>query len=81
MRCEELLSALGDYVDGELDPAICEAFQQHIRGCTMCEVVIDNVRNTIMLYKSGVPVDMPPELHERLRAVLRERWRVKFAKR
>jgi hypothetical protein len=78
MRCEELLAALGDYVDGGLDPAIREAFQEHIRSCAMCELVIDNIRNTITLYSAGVPVEVPPELHERLRAVLRERWRMKF---
>ncbi|MCX7425416.1 MAG: zf-HC2 domain-containing protein [Planctomycetia bacterium] len=79
MRCEELLAALGDYVDGQLDPALREAFEQHIRGCAICEVVIDNIRNTITLYSAGVPVEMPPELHEHLSTLLRDRWRMKFA--
>ena len=79
MRCEELLAALGDYVDGQLDPALREAFEQHIQDCSICEVVIDNIRNTITLYSAGVPVDMPPELHEHLSTLLRDRWRMKFA--
>jgi len=33
MRCEELLAALNQYVDGELDPGICDPFQEHLKGC------------------------------------------------
>jgi hypothetical protein len=30
------------------------------------------------VYKSGRPLELPAELCQRLRSVLRERWRVKF---
>jgi hypothetical protein len=79
MRCEELLAALGDYVDGDMDPALCEAFREHLKDCSMCELVVDNIRNTISLYNAGVPVEMPPELEGHLNAVLRERWRARFS--
>jgi len=78
MTCEELLAALGDYVDGDLDPAICEAFKEHLADCNPCEIVVDNVRQTITLYKSGKPFDLPEELHEHLLGVLRDRWKAAF---
>ena len=79
MRCEDLLALLGDYVDGELDPALCEVIREHIKKCSICELVVDNIRNTISLFNAGVPIEMPPELHDHLTNVLRDRWREKFS--
>ena len=80
MKCQELLAALGDYIDGELDPAICEAFREHLADCDPCEVVIDNIRHTITLYKSGKPVEVPAECQKKVDALLRDRWKTKFDK-
>jgi anti-sigma factor RsiW len=78
MKCDELLEALSDYVDGEVDPAVCEEFEHHLAGCNPCQVVVDNVRKTIALYKAGEPYPMPEEFQQRLREGLRARWRQKF---
>ena len=78
MKCEDLLKALNEYVDGEVDPAICEEFADHLAGCNPCQIVVDNIRNTIALYRSGEPYEMPPEFHERLRQHLREKWSTVF---
>lgn len=78
MKCEDLLKAMNDYVDGNIDPVICKDFEQHLAGCNPCQVVVDNIRKTITLYKSGQPYDLPPEIHNRLRQLLRQRWNQKF---
>ncbi|MBN2475705.1 MAG: zf-HC2 domain-containing protein [Pirellulales bacterium] len=78
MKCEELLAALGDYLDGSLDPEVYESFREHLEGCCPCEVVIDNIRQTITLYKCGQTVELPCELHQHLRHLLRERWEAMF---
>ena len=80
MNCDELLKALNEYVDGHVDPAICEGFEEHLKGCNPCQVVVDNIRQTITLYKTGMPYRMPDEFHDRLRGVLRDRWLAKFGK-
>ncbi len=79
MKCEDLLKALNDYVDGDIDPAICEGFEQHLAGCNPCQIVVDTVRQTIQLYRDGQPYEMPPEFSERLREVLLRAWKKKFA--
>ncbi|MBS0261115.1 MAG: zf-HC2 domain-containing protein [Planctomycetes bacterium] len=81
MKCEELLKALNDYVDGHVDPAVCEEFESHLAGCNPCQVVVDNIRNTIELYRSGVPYEMPPEFHDRLRQRLKSKWTKVFGAR
>lgn len=78
MTCEELLQALNEYVDDATVLAIYRDFAGHLAGCTPCRLVVDNIRNTIQLYKAGEPYPMPPEFSDRLRQALRERWKAKF---
>ena len=78
MKCEEILAELNDYVDGRLDPAVCEALQEHLVDCNPCQIVVDNIRQTIRLYQSGDPLDLPLKLNEQLSDMLRDRWKMKF---
>ena len=75
MKCAELLAVLNEYVDGTVDPAICEEFEQHMAGCNPCLVVVDNIRQTITLYKDGQPYAMPVQIRERMHEALRRRWK------
>ena len=81
MTCEEILAALNDYVDGRRGMAICEALEKHLADCNPCQLVVDNIRQTITLYKSGCPVELPAELDERLHAMLRQSWKARFPER
>lgn len=78
MTCEELLKALNDYVDDATVLAVCREFAAHLAGCDPCQVVVDNIRNTIRLYKAGEPYPMPPGFRDRLRDALRAKWREAF---
>ncbi len=75
MKCEELLAMLNEYVDGTIDPAVCTDFEHHMAGCNPCQVVVDNIRKTITLYKEGKPYDLPVPFRERLHGALRQRWK------
>lgn len=81
MTCEELLQALNEYVDGTLDLAVCEKFAQHLAGCNPCQVVVDNIRQTISLYRAGEPYPMPEEFQRELKQTLHRRFREKFESR
>jgi len=75
MKCEELLKILNEYVDGTVDPVICEEFEKHMAGCNPCQVVVDNIRQTITLYQNGKPYPMPAGFRDQLRQSLREKWK------
>lgn len=75
MKCEAMLALLNEYVDGSIDPGICAEFEQHLAGCNPCQVVVDNIRQTITLYRDGVPCELPRPFRDRLHSVLRERWK------
>ena len=74
MKCAELLATLNEYVEGTVDPAICEEFEKHLAGCNPCQVVVDNIRKTITLYKEGKLYELPVEFRQRLHSALRQRW-------
>ncbi|ASV76031.1 hypothetical protein THTE_3429 [Thermogutta terrifontis] len=78
MKCQDLLAALNAYIDGEIDPQLCEMLQRHLEGCNPCRVVVDTLRQTVTLYKGEEPYELPPELHERLHECLRQKWQAKF---
>jgi hypothetical protein len=78
MTCEELLKALNEYVDGAELSELCDEFSQHLADCDPCQVVIDNIRQTISLYRHGQPYEMPKAFQDRLQDSLKSRWRETF---
>jgi len=75
MKCAELLAVLNEYVEGTVDPAICTEFEKHMAGCNPCQVVVDNIRQTITLYKEGQPYELTADFRQRLHSMLRQRWK------
>ena len=77
MNCDDMLKILNEYVDGTLEPGVCEQFQQHLAGCNPCRIVVDNIRKTIQLYKGDEVFELPVEFRARLHDTLRDRWKAK----
>ena len=75
MKCEDLLAMLNEYVDGTVEPAMCEEFEKHMAGCNPCQIVVDNIRKTITFYKGDRPYELPTGFREQLHQSLRERWK------
>ncbi len=69
--CNELFAQLSDYIDGDLEAAVCAELEAHLAGCADCRVMVDTVRKTIYLYRTGAPHELPPDVQERLYRVLR----------
>jgi anti-sigma factor RsiW len=73
--CGELLSLLNEYVDGRVDPAVCKEMESHLAECNPCRVVVDNVRQTITLYRKDKPCALPLAFRKRLHECLRAHWK------
>jgi anti-sigma factor RsiW len=74
MKCEEILAALNEYVDGNEDAPMCAEFKRHLAGCGPCQVVVNNVRQTILLCKDGQTFEIPDSCREKLHQLLREKF-------
>jgi hypothetical protein len=78
MTCEELLRALNEVIDDQSALALYHDFADHLAGCNPCQLVVDNIRRTIQLYKAGEPYPMPADFQDRFRDALRAKWKAKF---
>jgi len=66
-NCEELLGSLSAYIDGDLNPELCQELEKHLAGCNDCRVVLNTTKRTIDLVH--VPLekpDLPDDVRERL---------------
>ena len=59
MRCRDLLDALSDYVDGELDESLCADIEEHLKDCNPWRVEVDTVKKTVTLFRDLLPYEIP----------------------
>lgn len=55
-RCRDLFARLSDYLDGNLDQAICSEMQRHILDCPPCIAFLASLERTVNLcrkYRAG----------------------------
>jgi len=69
--CHELKALFSDYIDGELEAALCAQLETHLAECPNCRVMVDTVRKTITLYHSHGTAELPSDVQERLYRVLK----------
>lgn len=71
VSCEQVWREISDYLEGEVDPDLRAAMEEHFRGCKRCSAVLDGTRNVIQLYGDErmfeVPLGFSYRLHRRLR--------------
>jgi anti-sigma factor RsiW len=65
-----MLGALSDYIDGELEARLCAEIEAHMRDCPDCQVMVDTLRKTVVLYRTHGQVEVPADVRSRLYAVL-----------
>jgi hypothetical protein len=71
LDCDSVLEQLSDFIDQETRDELCEQIQEHLTRCKDCQLEVDKVKRTILLYQSGaVVVKMPVQAHAGLRAAL-----------
>lgn len=71
-NCEQVWREVSDYLDGQVDPELRAAIEEHVRGCQRCAAVLDGMRNVVQLYGDErmmeVPVGFSRRLQRRLEA-------------
>ncbi|MFI5371018.1 MAG: anti-sigma factor family protein [Candidatus Eisenbacteria bacterium] len=75
LSCEEVLEQLSDYLDEDARAELCEAIEQHLSRCHDCQVEVDTIKKTILLYQADRVVEMPVALSHRLESALAKAYR------
>jgi anti-sigma factor RsiW len=65
-----MLAELSDYIDGELEDRLCAEIEAHMRDCPDCQVMVDTLRKTVLLYRTHGRTEMPTAVQSRLYAIL-----------
>src|SRR6202140_1860301 len=71
-NCEEVWPEISNFLDGEGQPDLRLAMEEHIRGCRRCAVVLDGTRNVVQLYGDERMLEVPLGFSQRLQHRLEE---------
>ena len=72
LSCQEVLDQLWEYLDEEARANLCAEIETHLTACSNCQVEVDSIRHTILLYRSDEQVRTPVLLSDRLRDALKQ---------
>ncbi len=75
VKCEDIWREISNYLDGELEPGLRLAMDEHIRGCKHCAAVLDGTRNVVQLYGDERMLEVPLGFSRRLQHRLDENLR------
>ena len=72
IECRRIADLLTDYIEGKLPAATRELIDWHIEGCGPCVAFVNTFRSTVKAVRAlPDPPPVPPELKQRLLAVIR----------
>ena len=62
--CDDLRSALSDYLDGDLPNEIRVHLERHLHECRTCYVLYDSTRKTLRIVTDSGSFDLPESASE-----------------
>jgi anti-sigma factor RsiW len=71
IECRQIAELLDDYLEGSLPRETRELIDFHIDGCAPCVAFLNTYRGTVDATRKLADVPIPPELKNRLLAVLK----------
>src|ERR1700678_3675497 len=72
VKCEEVWREISNYLEGDIEPNLRIAVDEHIRGCQHCAAVLDGTRNVVQLYGDERMFEVPLGFSQRLQNRLGE---------
>ena len=67
INCEHVWREVSNYLDGEVEPGLRAAVEEHVRGCKHCGAVLDGTRNVVQLVGDERVLEIPVGFEQRLR--------------
>jgi len=52
MKCMDILEKISEYLDKELDPAICKEIENHVKDCEPCIAFVNTMKKTVELFNT-----------------------------
>ena len=75
LTCQEVLDQLSDYLDEDARAELVQEVDGHLHECRHCQVEVDSLRRTILIYRCDERVELPASLTEKLQNALDQAYR------
>ena len=59
ITCDEFMSDLGNYLEGETAAEVRRQIENHLAHCRTCQVIYDSTRKTVRLVTDSDSFDLP----------------------
>jgi len=66
VNCEQVWREVSNYIDGEVNPELRSAMDEHFRTCQRCASVLAGTRNVVTLYGDERMLEVPAGFSRRL---------------
>jgi hypothetical protein len=66
VNCEQMWHEISNYLDGEVEPALRSAMDEHLKGCKHCTSLLEGMRNVTQLYGDERMMEVPAGFGRRL---------------
>jgi len=77
-HCSKYIQNIADYIDGEIDETLCAELEAHLKECRNCRIMVDTMKQTVVLCREGKKERLPEALEKKLSQSLKSRWQKKF---
>ena len=77
VQCEHVWQEISNYIEGEVDPGLRAAMDEHFRTCQRCASVLAGTRNVISLYGDERMIEVPSGFGRRLERRLSQNVRAR----
>ena len=75
--CQQVIDALGEYLDGDLSIEDAQVFEMHMRDCPPCNAFLKTYKKSGDMAREVLCArEVPQELQDRVQAFLKNRLRL-----
>lgn len=74
MNCREVIDALSDYVDDNLDSDQGDSIDIHLESCAVCQGVLNTFQRTVGFCRDTTVAPLTPEELASLKGEVRKAW-------
>jgi anti-sigma factor RsiW len=75
LNCRRTLLEVSNYIDGDLDAALKQELEQHLKDCPECAIFVVRTKLTVEIFCDSQPVDLPQDVRTRLHEALQRKIR------
>lgn len=64
--CDDVRSALSNYIDDDVSPDLRREIERHLAECRTCQVLYDTTRKTLLIVTNAGSFEVPEAVSEQL---------------